>query len=173
MAITKNGKVVRSGATPGAAGTMANPGGMGRVSAPKPIYQGPRSVGSAGTMSNPGSMGRNTAARGSVGVGAGTTSMSRNPGTTSSMRSQASRRSTMRRPPVDPSYKGMNSSTAKKGSSAVDNALKQTKGRGLLDLMKKNKGIAIGAGAAVIAGLAYSGKRGEGSSGGRTGMTRY
>jgi hypothetical protein len=38
----------------------------------------------------------------------------------------------------------------------------------------KNKGkIAMGIGAAVVGGLAYSGRRGEGSSGGRTGMTRY
>ena len=43
--------------------------------------------------------------------------------------------------------------------------------RGLLK--GKGRGLAIGAGAAVIAGLAYSGRRGEGSSGGRTGMTRY
>ena len=38
----------------------------------------------------------------------------------------------------------------------------------------KNKGrLAMGLGAAVVGGLAYSGRRGEGSSGGRTGMTRY
>lgn len=37
----------------------------------------------------------------------------------------------------------------------------------------RGKGLLIGAGAAVIAGLAYSGRRGDGSSGGRTGMTRY
>lgn len=47
---------------------------------------------------------------------------------------------------------------------AVDNARK---------LPKRGRGLMIGAGAAVIAGLAYSGRRGEGSSGGRTGMTRY
>jgi hypothetical protein len=45
----------------------------------------------------------------------------------------------------------------------IQQALKRSRGRGLL----------IGAGAAVVAGLAYSGRRGEGSSGGRTGMARY
>lgn len=45
------------------------------------------------------------------------------------------------------------------------------KGAGFL--AKHGRGIGIGLGAAVIAGLAYKGKRGEGSSGGRTQMTRY
>ena len=40
-------------------------------------------------------------------------------------------------------------------------------------LPKRGRGLMIGAGAAVIAGLAYSGRRGEGSSGGRTSMSRY
>ena len=40
-------------------------------------------------------------------------------------------------------------------------------------LSKRGRGLMIGAGAAVIAGLAYSGRRGEGSSGGRTSMSRY
>lgn len=39
--------------------------------------------------------------------------------------------------------------------------------------MRGGKGLLIGAGAAVIAGLAYSGRRGEGSSGGRAGAYRY
>lgn len=39
--------------------------------------------------------------------------------------------------------------------------------------MRSGKGLAIGLGAAVIGGLAYSGKRGEGSSGGRTSQYRY
>ena len=60
------------------------------------------------------------------------------------------------------------------GGGAVDNVVREAgsaaknarfKGRG--------KGLAIGLGAAVIGGLAYSGRRGEGSSGGRAGMTRY
>lgn len=40
-------------------------------------------------------------------------------------------------------------------------------------LSKRGRGLLIGAGAAVVAGLAYSGRRGEGSSGGRTSMSRY
>lgn len=44
---------------------------------------------------------------------------------------------------------------------------------GLRSLTKNKKGLAIGAGAAVIAGLAYAGRRGDGSSGGRTSMYRY
>jgi len=39
--------------------------------------------------------------------------------------------------------------------------------------MRSGRGMLIGAGAAVVAGLAYSGKRGEGSSGGRTSQYRY
>jgi hypothetical protein len=39
--------------------------------------------------------------------------------------------------------------------------------------MRSGKGMLIGAGAAVVAGLAYSGRRGEGSSGGRTSQYRY
>jgi hypothetical protein len=39
--------------------------------------------------------------------------------------------------------------------------------------LKNGRRLAIGAGAAVVAGLAYSGRRGEGSSGGRTSMSRY
>jgi hypothetical protein len=49
-------------------------------------------------------------------------------------------------------------------------AIESTGKKGFL---KNGKGLAIGAGAAVIAGLAYSGRRGEGSSGGRTSMSRY
>ena len=60
------------------------------------------------------------------------------------------------------------------GPGPVDNVVKQADVAGKKGLLKgKGKGLAIGAGAAVIAGLAYSGRRGEGSSGGRTGMTRY
>jgi hypothetical protein len=58
-------------------------------------------------------------------------------------------------PPPDPS--SMAGNNAKKGFNAI-------KGKGK---------IAMGLGAAVVGGLAYSGRRGEGSSGGRTGMTRY
>lgn len=46
-------------------------------------------------------------------------------------------------------------------------------GRGLSNLTKNKAGLAIGLGAAVVAGLAYKGRRGKGSSGGRTQMTRY
>ena len=49
---------------------------------------------------------------------------------------------------------------------ALDDVAKQSK-------RLKGRGLMIGAGAAVIAGLAYSGRRGEGSSGGRTSMGRY
>ena len=42
-----------------------------------------------------------------------------------------------------------------------------------LNAIKNKKGLAMGLGAAVVGGLAYSGRRGEGSSGGRAGMTRY
>lgn len=60
------------------------------------------------------------------------------------------------------------------GMNAVDDVVRSGKKSGLMQMLKgKNKGIAIGAGAAVVAGLAYSGRRGEGSSGGRTGMTRF
>jgi hypothetical protein len=60
------------------------------------------------------------------------------------------------------------------GNSPVSQVVKQADDAGKKGLLKgKGKGLAIGAGAAVIAGLAYSGRRGEGSSGGRTGMTRY
>jgi hypothetical protein len=60
------------------------------------------------------------------------------------------------------------------GNSPVSQVVKQADNAGQKSLLKgKGKGLAIGAGAAVIAGLAYSGRRGEGSSGGRTGMTRY
>jgi len=52
----------------------------------------------------------------------------------------------------------------------VREAIEREKGK----LFKgKGRGLMIGAGAAVIAGLAYSGRRGEGSSGGRTSMGRY
>lgn len=51
----------------------------------------------------------------------------------------------------------------RRAGGAIEQAAKKSRGRGLL----------IGAGAAVIAGLAYSGRRGEGSSGGRAGSTRY
>lgn len=67
--------------------------------------------------------------------------------------------------------------SAARGATAAGRATRAT-GRTtakkpLMEAMKGKKGLAIGAGAAVIAGLAYSGRRGEGSSGGRTGMTRY
>lgn len=59
---------------------------------------------------------------------------------------------TRRRPPAGPVQEAVN--TTKK-------------------LSKRGRGLMIGGGAAVIAGLAYSGRRGEGSSGGRTSMSRY
>jgi len=60
------------------------------------------------------------------------------------------------------------------GMAAIDKGVRQADSAGIQALKKgKGRGLAIGAGAAVIAGLAYSGRRGEGSSGGRTGMTRY
>jgi hypothetical protein len=46
-------------------------------------------------------------------------------------------------------------------------------GKSFMNMMKGKKGLAIGAGAAVLGGLAYSGRRGEGSSGGRTSMYKY
>jgi hypothetical protein len=60
------------------------------------------------------------------------------------------------------------------GAGAVDNVVAKAEGSKMRGLLKgRGRGLAIGAGAAVIGGLAYSGRRGEGSSGGRTGMTRY
>lgn len=57
---------------------------------------------------------------------------------------------------------------------AMDNVVKEADNAGKKALFKgKGKGLAIGLGAAVIGGLAYSGRRGEGSSGGRAGMSRY
>jgi hypothetical protein len=50
----------------------------------------------------------------------------------------------------------------------VREALERNKKKGF-----SKKGLLIGAGAAVVAGLAYSGRRGEGSSGGRTSQYRY
>ena len=54
------------------------------------------------------------------------------------------------------------------GDSPVSRALQENKKKGF-----SKKGLLIGAGAAVVAGLAYSGRRGEGSSGGRTSQYRY
>ena len=54
------------------------------------------------------------------------------------------------------------------GSEVVQGAVNSAR-----KLPKMGRGLMIGAGAAVVAGLAYSGRRGEGSSGGRTSMTRY
>ena len=79
MAMMKNGKVVRSGATPGAAGTMSNPGGVGRTVKPMPVSQSARTPGAAGTMSNPGGVGRTMTSRATSGVGAATASASRMP----------------------------------------------------------------------------------------------
>ena len=78
------------------------------------------------------------------------------------------------------SIKSWRSSTGRpilsQGNSAGQ-ALTEAAARGkrnpIISAMKNKKGLAIGLGAAVIGGLAYSGKRGEGSSGGRAGMTRY
>lgn len=57
MPIQKKGKPIRSGSVAGFAGTMSNPGGVGRQTAPKAVYQGPTTAGAAGTMSNPGRVG--------------------------------------------------------------------------------------------------------------------
>lgn len=54
------------------------------------------------------------------------------------------------------------------GGGPVREALERNKKKGF-----SKKGFLIGAGAAVVAGLAYSGRRGEGSSGGRTSQYRY
>jgi hypothetical protein len=54
------------------------------------------------------------------------------------------------------------------GDGPVRKALEENKKKGF-----SKKGLLIGAGAAVVAGLAYSGRRGEGSSGGRTSQYRY
>jgi hypothetical protein len=60
------------------------------------------------------------------------------------------------------------------GAGAVDDVVRQADVAGKKALFKgKGKGLLIGAGAAVVAGLAYSGRRGEGSSGGRTSQYRY
>ncbi len=202
MPIQKKGKPVRSGATPGAAGTMSNPGGVGRQRAPKPIYQGPRSPGAAGTMPNPAGVGRTSLPLGTVATGSGSMS----PGTTSSIPRGNSRtrtrgpRTPMANPggasvsrtatdPVttmlpNPTLRNRGITTpppsttprppAGSAPDAVGNAVKKARGDGLRGLMKgRGRGIAIGMGAAVIGGLAYSGRRGEGSSGGRAGMSRY
>lgn len=54
------------------------------------------------------------------------------------------------------------------GGGPVREALEKNKKKGF-----SKRGLLIGAGAAVVAGLAYSGRRGEGSSGGRTSQYRY
>jgi hypothetical protein len=46
-------------------------------------------------------------------------------------------------------------------------------GKSFFNMMKGKKGLKYGAAAAVIGGLAYTGRRGEGSSGGRTSMYKY
>lgn len=56
---------------------------------------------------------------------------------------------------------------------AIKRAGKTNTKQPLMKGMKNKKALLIGAGAAVIGGLAYSGKRGEGSSGGRTSQYRY
>lgn len=59
------------------------------------------------------------------------------------------------------------------GAGVVDKALeKGTKEIGKKGRLLSNRGLAIGAGAAVIAGLAMN-RRGDGTSSGRAGMTRY
>jgi hypothetical protein len=66
--------------------------------------------------------------------------------------------------PISTSPPGNRPPAAGPVQGAVDNTRK---------LSKRGRGLMIGAGAAVVAGLAYSGRRGEGSSGGRTSMSRY
>jgi hypothetical protein len=56
---------------------------------------------------------------------------------------------------------------------AIRRAGKTNTKKPMASMMKNKKGLAIGLGAAVIGGLAYSGRRGEGSSGGRTSQYRY
>lgn len=57
--------------------------------------------------------------------------------------------------------------------NAIQRTGQTTGKKPILSTMKNKKGLMIGAGAAVLAGLAYSGRRGEGSSGGRTSQYRY
>lgn len=54
------------------------------------------------------------------------------------------------------------------GGGPIPDALQRSGKKGF-----SKRGLLIGAGAAVVAGLAYSGRRGEGSSGGRTSPYRY
>lgn len=56
---------------------------------------------------------------------------------------------------------------------AIKRAGKTNTKQPIMKGMKNKKALLIGAGAAVIGGLAYSGRRGEGSSGGRTSQYRY
>jgi hypothetical protein len=200
MPIQKRGKPVRSGATPGAAGVPYNPGGVGRTTPSAPIYQGARSPGAAGTMANPGSVGRTVAPRGTSGVGAATGSYARMPGTTaSSGRTTASGSIGGGRPtrrPVDPGSIGV----AGRSRTAVDGPRPQRVTMGpsrpagsALGAMHgpprpvrvppipnvnpkgkllSNKGLMIGAGAAVIAGLAMN-RRGDGTSSGRSSLNKY
>jgi hypothetical protein len=59
------------------------------------------------------------------------------------------------------------------GTGAVDDAVERgAKEVGKKGFLRSGKGLAIGAGAAVIAGLAMN-RRGDGTSSGRSGMTRY
>lgn len=59
-------------------------------------------------------------------------------------------------------------------SGAVAAAAAHSKsGKSFINMMKGKKGLKYGAAAAVIGGLAYTGRRGEGSSGGRTSMYKY
>ena len=76
--------------------------------------------------------------------------------------------------PVKIIPKPVKASAGAKAGGAVGNAVKHSKsGKSYLEMMKTKKGIALGVGAAVIGGLAYSGRRGSGSSGGRTSMYKY
>lgn len=78
--------------------------------------------------------------------------------------------------------RGTTGAAAGAGAGVLDEAIRDSPGAGARaaiertgkkGFLRSGKGLAIGAGAAVIAGLAYSGRRGEGSSGGRTSMSRY
>jgi hypothetical protein len=80
--------------------------------------------------------------------------------------------------------RGTTGAGAGAGAGAIDDAIRNAptptapareaaERVGKKGFMRSGKGMLIGAGAAVVAGLAYSGRRGEGSSGGRTSQYKY
>jgi hypothetical protein len=98
--------------------------------------------------------------------------------------SAPARRSVTARPKVGGQYDRGRTSPRPRPAGAVDDAVRNAptptapareaaERVGKKGFMRSGKGMLIGAGAAVVAGLAYSGRRGEGSSGGRTSQYRY